>query len=428
MLNWFRSKLLGLFKGGFVRDIAKLSLGTLGGRLIALAALPLVTRLYTPVDFAVLAVYVAVVSTVAAAACFRLDVAIPLADTDSDASHLLVLAVLGAAVVAFLMAIAIAAAPGLVIKALGRQELTQFLWLLPVGVFMAGSYSALQYWATRARRFGSIATTRLTQAMSGVLASLGFGWFGFAPLGLLVGNILSTGAGGVRLGTEAVIRDGPWLRAVSLSGMHASLVRYRHYIYYSTPEALANVLGAQLPIVLISSVAGSDAGFLFLAMQIMAVPMSLLGSSISQVYMSRAPAELLAGTLAPFTYSVMKRLLYVGLGPLVFMGLVAPFAFPLVFGSDWARSGTIVTYLVPWMALQFIASPVSMVMYVTGQQRSMLVLTSLGSIFRIGSIPFASLISWGSPVGSFIAASSAFYLVCLIRFGYAAGVIGKGQG
>ena len=72
-------------------DTAKLVSGTAGGRLILLAVLPVVTRLYDPEDFALLAVYMALITTLSVAACLRLDIAIPLAETDEQAADLLVM-------------------------------------------------------------------------------------------------------------------------------------------------------------------------------------------------------------------------------------------------------------------------------------------------------------------------------------------------
>jgi hypothetical protein len=62
--------------------------------------------------------------------------------------------------------------PDRIAAALGAPALAPYLWLVPLCVAMAGSYSALQFWATRARRFGAIARTRVGQAAAGGLAML----------------------------------------------------------------------------------------------------------------------------------------------------------------------------------------------------------------------------------------------------------------
>lgn len=398
----------------FVRDTGKLVTGTIGGRLVALAALPLATRLYTPDDFATLATFLSIVSVSAVAACLRLDIAIPLADTDDDAANLLVLALLSALAVGVVLLLLSVAAAEPIAQALRRPDLAPYLWLIPLAVVMTASYSALQFWATRARRFGSIARTRITQALLGVGALLGLGWAGIAPLGLLIGNMLNSGAGGLGLGLAAWKRDRRSLSMVSAPGLRRSFSRNRGYAIYSAPEALANTAGIHLPVILIAAFAGAEAGFLLLATQIMAAPMALLGSSVSQVYMSRAAEEKQAGRLAPFTLNIVRRLIQIGVGPLIFVGVTAPSLFPLVFGDEWTRAGQIVTWLTPWVALQFVASPISTVLHLTGRQSLAMGLQFAGLAIRVGAVLAAGAWLPEAAVPAVAIAATAFYCLYLV--------------
>lgn len=406
----------------FLQDLFKLVIGTLGGRFIALAVLPLATRLYSPEDFATLATCLSVVAIIAVGACLRFDIAIPLAETDEDAANLLVLSITSLLGIGLLSFIAVLLVPQPLSALLGRPELEPWLWLVPLGVILAASYSALQFWATRARRFGSIARTRVTQATWSAATLLGLGLAGIAPLGLLVGSMLNTGAGGIKLGLEALQRDRPLLDCVSKSRMRDVFIRYRRYPIYSAPEALANVAGIQLPIVMIAAFAGAEAGFLMLATQIAAAPLSLLGASIAQVYMSRAPEELRAGRLAGFTLEIVRRLVQIGVGPVILAGLVAPVLFPLVFGRDWARAGEIVTWLVPWISLQLLASPISMVLNQTGRQHWAMALQFFGLSLRVGAVAVAGFWYTAGAVPAMAVAAAAFYAIYLAVNLRAAGV------
>lgn len=411
--------------GSFLSDVVKLSFGTLAGRAIALAALPLLTRLYGPEDFALLAVYLSLVSTIAVAACLRLEIAIPLAETETDAAGLLALSGLVLTGVVLATAVPALVAPYRIAALLGSPGIASYLWLVPLGIVFAGSYSALQYWATRARRFGDIARTRVSQTITGVGTMLALGWAGVTPFGLLLGNMLNIGAGGTLLATGAWRHDRAVLRLVSLATLGDVFRRYCRYPMFSTPEALFNIAGLQIPVLLIAAYAGAEAGFLLLAMQIMTAPMTLLGKSISQVYMSRAPEEMRAGRLAPFTLSIMKRLVIVGTGPLVLIAAVSPIVFPWVFGAEWARAGEIVTWLMPWMVLQFIASPGSIVMFVVGRQRAMLALTTAGFILRVGGVGIALMVAPEGAIRGLVIGSVCYYALVLAFVVNAAGMNSK---
>lgn len=406
----------------FVRDTAKLVSGTVLGRLITLAALPIATRLYSPEDFAVLATYLSVITIIAVAASLRFDLAIPISESHEDAANLLVLSIGAAVVVSLVLSLMIYLMPNIVALAIGNPSMKPYLWLIPLGVLMMANYSALGFWATRARRFGAVARTRVTQSLVGVGALLGLGAIGVAPLGLLIGNMLNGGAGSLSLAFQAFRHDRTMFRAVNTTRLAATFNRYRRYPIYSTPEALANTAGFQIPVILIAAFAGAEAGFLLIARQIMAAPLTLLGQSIGQVYLSRAAAEKQAGQLADLTLQVVRRLTQIGAGPLIFAGMTAPPLCSFVFGDEWARMGSIITWLTPWMILQFVTSPIATVLHQTGRQHWALWLQVTGLIVRVGAVVAAGLWFPTKAVPAMAISAAAFYVIYLIILMHAAGI------
>lgn len=376
-------RLKKLFSGSFVQDVAKLSLGTLAGRLITIAAMPLLTRLYSPDDFTLLAAYVAIVSTIAVAACLRFEIAIPLADNDEEAKYLLILSFLALVAVTLVVLVVVWVLPQQMKGWTKQTVLESYIWMIPIGIAALGFYSIMQFWVTRARRFAQIAQTRITQAFVGVSVSLSFGWLGCGPLGLLIGNILNTSAGGLRLACWSVKHEAKQFSSLTLSGLKNTMRRYKRYPVYSTPESFFNTAGIHLPILVVAAYGGAEAGFLLLAMQIMAAPMGLLGGSISQVYVSRAPQSLKDGQLDIFTRKIILRLFKVGVVPFLFIGILSPWLVPNVFGSNWARTGEIICWMMPWMLLQLVVSPVSMALHVTSNQAKAMMLQAFGVVFRL---------------------------------------------
>jgi len=424
----FKTNLIALTRNEILRDVTRLVSGTVGGRLITIAALPLVTRFYSPADFALLAVYLALVGLISVVACLRFDVAIPVAADEEDAVCLLVLALSFAGGIAVLGLFVVLVFPKSVTQLLGQPELEPWLWLVPLSIFMAASYSALQFSATRARRFGSIAITQVTQAAAGTGTMLTLGWMGAAPLGLLLGNMLNIGAGSLRLALDMLRHDRIAMTRFRRRDLSRTFRTYHRYPLFVTPEALANVAGVQVPVLFIAAHAGAEAGFLILAQQIMSAPMSLLGLSISQVYISRAPGEQQAGRLAEFTAAILRRLMQVGIAPLIFVGLIAPYAFSLIFGAKWTRAGEIVALMVPWVILQFLVAPVSLVLHVTGRQHWALMLQVAGLILRVVPLLIIAQFPVGGLVTSFIAGSALFYALYLWVVVRAAGVGSAGRG
>lgn len=381
-----------------------------------LLVLPVVTRLYGPDDFKLLAVFTALVSTISVVACLRIEVAIPLVENDKDALNLLALAMSFAAFISLTFLIVSGLASDFLAYWLGTPAVASYFWLAAVGIFATASYGALQSWAIRAHQFGTIARTRVSQAAAGAATMLCLGWLGLAPFGLLLGNMLSTGAGSLALARQLWLREQDNIRAVNPKRMIEILRSYKRFPLYSTPEALFNVAGMQVPIFLIAAYSGDDAGQLFLAMQLMSAPMTLLGASIGQVYVSRAANELANGTLFEFTSTMMKRLFLLGAGPIVIAALFSPILFPIVFGTEWSRAGVIVAWIAPWMLFQLMASPVAFGLHVTGHISAAMLLQLIGLVMRVGAV-ICGIMFWQiGAIESYAISGAIFYILygCMI--------------
>jgi O-antigen/teichoic acid export membrane protein len=163
--------------------------------------------------------------------------------------------------------------------------------------------------------------------------------------------------------------------------------------------------------VLIAAVVSQqEAGLMLLAQRVTSIPVGLLGGSISRVYLAEATQKQSEGRLGEFTRRIMLTLLKIGLGPFLLLAVAAPILFQYIFGEEWIRAGTMVTWLVPYMLLQFVASPVSTILHATGNQAMAMVLQLFGFSLLIGSILLTAKI--GSPYvfESFAVAAIIYYL------------------
>lgn len=412
-----------LKSNSYVRSILILVSGTAGAQAITILALPLLTRLYTPENFSVLAVYAALLGMVSVSACLRLDIAIPMPESDSESANLLALSLTSSILISILTGLVIFLYPHEIISLVNQPTLIKYLWLLPIGILLTSTYSALQYWATRKKRFSTIATSRMEQSISGTSIQLVLGWLGITPLGLIIGQIFSSGGGVIRLARNAFVNDSAALRSINFKEMRRVLKIYENFPKYSSFEALANTIGIQLPIIIIAAAAiGPEAGCLILAMKVLQAPLGLLGSAIAQVYLSRGPEEHRQNNLAEFTSKTVNNLIKTGVGPLIFAGIVAPEAFSLVFGEEWRRAGILAAWMTPWIVIQFISSPISMVMHIVNHQRQMLMLTFTGLLIRLGCILIAIQLGTGYVSEIYAISGGVFYAICFIVFTKHAGL------
>jgi O-antigen/teichoic acid export membrane protein len=379
---------------GFLRAVGVLVGGTGLAQAILALALPIATRLYTPADFGVLSVFAGLINIASVAACLRFEIAIPIPKREIFARNILALSLGSAAAIATALGGIVAAFSPVLAAWLNQPRLAPYLWLVPIGVLFAAGMSALQFWYARQQSFVAIARARIGQSIAAAATQLACGWAGLAPVGLLLAQMLNSGMGCLTLGYRVVRTERGLRRSISLPRMRAMFRQYDRFPKFSTLEAVSNAAQGYLPIIMIAAlVSAQEAGYLGLAMYAVQAPMTLLGGAVSQVYLSRAAQEHREQRLGTFTTEVFGRLLRLGVGPIVFAGLVAPDAFTIVFGQDWRRAGELVIWMTPWFVLQFLSYPLSMALPVTHSQKASLVLQVGGMLARVAAVQIAAVLS-----------------------------------
>lgn len=400
----------------FLRSVAVLVSGTAIAHGFTALALPVLSRLYTPAEFSLLAVFAGLVAIVSVAACLRFDVAIALPETDEEALTLLALSMGAALLVSASMGLLVLLAPGWMARMLNQPGLQPYLWLVPIAVLLASSYAALQMWFVRQASFSFIARSRVAQSVGGAGTQIAGGLMSLGLPSLLLGHAMNAGVACLLLGYSLVrnANHRSALMSVRWRTLREAWRKYDRFPKFSTLEALCNNAAIHLPIILIAGLGtSSEGGYLMMASYVMQAPMALIGSAIGQVYISHAAREHREGRLGAFTEDVFLKLMKIGAGPILAAGILAPSLFGFVFGADWQRAGVLVAWMTPWFILQFLASPISMALHVTQHQRLALVLQIGGLVVRVASIFIAHALLQGYLSEGYALSGALFYLVYL---------------
>lgn len=402
-------------QGGFLKAISLLVGGTVFAQGLAILALPVLTRIYSPTDFSLFAVYTSLIMIISVASCLRFEIAIPIPEEKSEAVNLVVLSFLSNLLISLLLLIIVALFHQQIVQILGQSEFSELIWLVPVGVFFLGVYNTFQYWATRQKQFKTIAKTRITQSIFGVTTQVSLGVLGFFSFGLIVGQIVKVSAGIGKLIKNFLYDSAETLKKISFFSLKKTFIKNDKFPKISTLEALANTAGVQLPIIFIASkVGGGEAGHLMLAMQVMAIPIAFIGSAVSQVYLASAPRKKAEGQIFNFTLECVIKLLKLGVIPVMVISLISPFIFPILFGDSWGRAGELMIWMLPWFSFQLLVSPVSMSLIILDFQKIALILQIVGLIIRLGGILFISEFFSEFTVEYYAISGFIFYLVYLV--------------
>lgn len=409
-------------KNAIFKDAVKLISGTMGARIILVAIMPLLTRLYDPDDFALLAVCMAIMSTISVVGCLRFEAAIPLAADERDAANILLAALASLTLVCSLLGIIALTFDENITTALNTPAIKPYLWLLVLGIGAIALNAALQGWAVRQKRFGQIARTKATQTGFGAAIMVGFGALGLAPLGLVLGNICALGAGSMSLLSTILRNDRKKFAAIRIAEVWTAAIRYRRYPMIASIEALTNVAATQVPILIIAAHLTDGVGQLFLAMQIMALPITLVGASVAQIYTSHARENLERGNLSTFTAQIIANMSRLGFMPIMLIAAAAPLLFSWVFGAEWQSAGQIAVLLAPWMFMQLLSGPISSVMLLRNKHATFLAAQLCALIFRVGAVLIAVALSPDLVITAYAISGAVVCIGTLIMYTGSAGI------
>lgn len=365
-----------LAAGSFARDVVTLMTGTTFAQVLTIIAAPILTRLYGPEDYGVLALYTSILGILTVIACLRYEFAIVLPEKDKNAANVMALSVSICFGMAALTLILTASFRIPVAKLLGAPELAPWLWFMPLSLIAAGLFQAFNYWSTRRKQFRRLAARNITQSAATAVTQLSAGAvFNPGPGGLIGGNILGQTIATGQLAWQIIKDEGSTLRSyINRVDIKKMLIRYKEFPLYSSWSGMLNTASMMLPALLLGYFFNSAVvGFYSLGHRVLAMPMGVVGRSIAQVFFPQAAETQRSGDLSKLTFDMFQRLLSIGFVPILLITVVAPDLFAVVFGTRWWAAGEYVRWLSPWMLFNFIASPLSNMYSVLERQRDGLI-------------------------------------------------------
>lgn len=404
-------------QGGFLKAVSVLVGGTAFAQLLTIISLPIITRLYTPEQFSVFAIYTSMLSILSVVCCLRFEIAIPIPESKQEAITLSVLSIISNIIFFILLCCVIFFFSNPLLELLGKSEIAAYIWWLPIGVFLTGLFTTFQYWATRQKQYNIIAKTSVVQSGFGSITQIVSGLLGYGVLGLIFGQVVKSSAGMMKLAKNFYQDCSQSIKKENFSNLKSVFKKNIQFPKYSVWDALANTASIQLPIIIIALLStGSDAGFLMLAMQLLAIPMTFIGRAVSQVYLAEAPAKVESGEIGEFTVKVLENLLLVGVNILITIGILSPLLVKYIFGQKWASMGIVISWMIPWFIFQLISSPISMIMHIVNKQKLLLLLTLSGLFLKTIALYLQYYIEPKYLVQNFAIVSAVFYLAAFFIF------------
>lgn len=378
--------------------------GTLVAQAIPVAASPLLTRLYAPAEFGLMALYLSLVAVGAIASTGRYELAILIPADDDEARSLLHVSIGIASLFALATAIAAALIWLRVVPIAAWSPLGASILLVPLGIFATAAYQSIAYWLNRHTGYRALAASRVMQSGSMIGSQLGAGAIRPTGASLIVGHLL-----GQLFGIGMLIRNASAHMATRLgaprgAAMWSAATKHSRFPRFLVLGHIANVLSSQLPVLMLATLHSPVvAGLYALAERVLVLPSSLIGSAVGDVYRQRAAAEYHErGNCRALYLRTVRHLALLSAAPCLAIALVAPQLFAFAFGDRWLPAGEVATILAGMVFFQMISSPLSQTVYLANMHRldlawQLLRLLVAGVTLYAGSVmsgDFQTAVAW----------------------------------
>jgi O-antigen/teichoic acid export membrane protein len=357
------------------------------GPILLLVAMPLLTRLYSPDEFGLLANFSALTVAVLAVSSLRYEMVIPVPRSDRRAS-----VVLAAALGINLLTAAVSL---LIVAVLGRQiagwvhapRLYSLLFILPPVIVCGGTYKALSLWAVRRHAFSELARIRLTQSIGNIAVQIVGGLLGWSVYGLAAGQFIGYG-----LGVMRVAHGLSFVRLIKLFFENrnftlGTLSAFSRFPRFDAPAALIEIINTQCPNLLLSVLFGPAVGGLYLLSdRALNYPLQLISQSISQVLLAGGREGLDCKNFGRSIERVSLALVAIMTLPVIVLFAFGEPLFTLTFGYRWAGAGTYAGLMVFGSAARLVLSSIAPALIISGGQKVNLVINILLLLAKITAL------------------------------------------
>ncbi len=375
------------------RSVMVLITGKFLSQIIIIVATPILTRLYAPEDFAVLALFIALTQVGCLISTGRYELAIIIPKKHEEAFDVAFLASFFSLVFSVSLLVVVIVAHEEIADFFKVPELASWLFLLPLTVFFGAIFAIAQSFGIRIKAYSSIAIANVYKSLAMVFTQFVAGFIYIGAGGLVIGRAVSDLFANRHL-VNVVLKSSSVRPKFSFSRVNLAAKRYMQFPTYSLPSGILNVVNSNLlnfalPIIFSTTVLGYYA----LAMRVLGAPLTQVAGPIGQIYMREAAEEIRSTGSARKSFTKALLILFLlALTVFGFLYLSIEWLFAVLFGSKWVAAGEYAKLLLPLFFSRMIVSPLSNTASITDNRAALGINVVLFSV-SVGTLYFSY--SWG---------------------------------
>jgi O-antigen/teichoic acid export membrane protein len=275
------------------------------------------------------------------------------------------------------------------------SDFTIYLYFIPLSVLFSTWYQILNYWLLRNKAFKASSINKIAQTFFTGTVNLVSGMLKFSK-GMLTGDLIGKGFA-VCISFYQCKKSS--LHFKNVNGLKKTAYKFREYPLFNALPAFLDTLSLNLPVLIVGAFYNNAAlGFFGLSRLVLGAPLSLISTSINQVYFQKISESKNQNkpVLKDVTkLLVMLTLLFLPAYLILFFFSETLFAF--IFGEKWIMAGTITSIIAITYYMKFVISPLSIVFPAlnaikTGSVWSVIYFIALYSLFYFNPPDFTGFL------------------------------------
>lgn len=404
----------------FVIAVSKLVSGAIGAQIINLLAMPIITRAYTPEALGQLNIYVSSSLILSFIMPVGFQLAMPLAKDDKEVKSIESITFYSSMSICILLVALIWGIKANIDSFEFINNIGYLVYLIPIGAMLQGWSTVSENYCYQSDRYNLPPISNVTQSLINnglkiILSKL------YATSAALIISTFSAYVTRFFVIKISLLLCGEKNKIKKEFGIGEIEIinKYKDFPKYRLPQMFINTFSQHMPLYFLGYFfSNSIVGFFGIANTVLALPISLLGTSISNVLYPKFAKKIEAkGSICSDIVKAMLIISAIALVPFLILALYSSDIFGLVFGDNWRTAGQYASCLAVNSYFMFLSRPIISAIPVLKLQKQFLMFEIFSVANKMAALLFGVFVFNEALVSVFIfSIVSAFMYILLSWF------------
>ncbi len=246
-----------------------------------------------------------------------------------------------------------------------------FVNLLPIVTMQIGINNILKSFSIKQGSYKVLGLGKLIFSILVPSLTIFFGILNYTYKGLIFSFTLGIFITNIYFFASIIKFIKPNLITWNIKEIYLTIYKNRGFILWTMPSTFVNNLSSYLPVLFIGNLFGSVfLGQYQLALKAFSFPIGIFLSTIKDIFKEKVSNTIKQNQSTKIVVNLFfEILLKISLLVILPFALIFPYVFNFIFGAEWSEGGFLIHVLIPLLCINFISSPLSLILIIKEKQK-----------------------------------------------------------